>query len=53
MRIRIARKESKETYYWLRLVDKDGQKDLGEICTELIQESQELLKILSAIINKT
>ncbi len=50
MRARIARKEAKETRYWLELVEcKDEHQ---AIRSGLLQESTELLKILSAIINK-
>lgn len=50
MRIKICRKEAKETEYWLNLIsvfnlDKDKQK--------LIDESIELRKIFGAIIEKT
>lgn len=50
-RLKISRKEAKESKYWLRL--------LGELNTEcekeitiLVQEAEELRKILSAIIAK-
>lgn len=43
MHIKICRKESKETAYWLRLVG-------SEAC--LIQESVELMKIFGAILHK-
>ncbi|MFN0159123.1 MAG: four helix bundle protein [Bacteroidota bacterium] len=51
MRVRIARKEAKETRYWLELAEySEGQ---AQIQKELVQESTELLKILSAIITKS
>jgi four helix bundle protein len=53
LRLKIARKESKESRYWLRLVDCDDSKDLEAVREKLIQESTELLRILSAILNKT
>jgi len=51
MRVKIARKEAKETQYWLRLLRdlNDGAKPKAE---ELIQEAVELRNILSSIINK-
>lgn len=52
-RVRIARKEAKETRYWLRLLNTDDEQSLETERARLIQESTELLKILSAIINKT
>lgn len=53
MRIKIARKESKESCYWLRLVDTnaDGQLDCER--GRLIQKTEELLRIFSAILKKT
>ena len=53
MRIRIARKESKETRYWLRLVDTQEDAGLNAERDALIQESTELMKILSAILHKS
>jgi len=53
MRLRISRKEAKETRYWLRLLDVGTELDLSTDRDKLIQESNELLKILSAIINKS
>lgn len=51
-RLRIARKEAKETILWLKLL-----KDLnGNFVSELeilLNEAEELRKILSAIINKS
>jgi four helix bundle protein len=52
MRMRIARKESKESAYWLRLLDTGSDASIAEECNCLIQESGELVKILSAIIRK-
>lgn len=51
MRLRIARKEAKESRYWLDLLEcpESSKGDLGE----LVDESTELLKILSAIIQKS
>lgn len=53
MRLKIARKEAKESRYWLRLLDTGSEPTLVSQRVELIRESSELLKILSAIINKT
>lgn len=47
MRLKIARKEAKETMYWLRLVS--GNDDQRE---QWHNEAEELRKIFSAIINK-
>lgn len=49
-RLKIARKEAKESGYWLRLLkDSNPNTDLAEI---LIEESVELRKILSSILKK-
>lgn len=53
MRIRIARKEAKETQYWLNLIDTSGDKDLELECIRLIKESKELMLILGAILRKS
>lgn len=47
----IARKEAKETRYWLRLIERKYVKQ-GIIKKDL-EEVNEIIKILSAIINKT
>jgi four helix bundle protein len=51
MRVRIARKEAKETRYWLELVECSDV--LVAKQKTLIQEATELLKIMSAIILKS
>ena len=51
-RLKISRKEAKESILWLRLL-KDVNENFEVELTELIQEAQELRKILSAIINKS
>src|SRR5207302_1057776 len=53
MRAKISRKESKESRYWLRLIDLANDPELEKERVLLIQESTELLKIFSAIPNKT
>jgi len=46
----IARKEARETRYWLRIVRATGlSKDTQEV-SYLLQESDELVRILSAIV---
>ena len=52
MRIRISRKESKETKYWLELLMHNNP-DLEKSVKPLITECSELLKIFSAIISKS
>ncbi len=51
-RIRICRKEAKETYYWLRLVG-EASRNFDDKIAPLIQEAGELVKIFAAIANKT
>lgn len=53
MKLRISRKEAKETRYWLRLVDCTEIEEMEKGRVQLIGESTELLLILSAIINKS
>ncbi|WP_283639492.1 four helix bundle protein [Mesonia mobilis] len=48
--MKIARKEAKESLFWLKLL-KEFNQEFAEI-DELIKESVELRKILSSIINK-
>jgi four helix bundle protein len=50
--MKISRKESKESRYWLRLVDLDNQPTLESEREALIQESLELMYIFNAIIRK-
>ncbi|MCC1484447.1 four helix bundle protein [Winogradskyella immobilis] len=50
-RLKISRKEAKESRYWLRLL-KALNKEHEEEIESLIIEADELRKILSAIINK-
>ena len=52
LRIKICRKEAKESRYWLRLVDTRKQTDLEEEREQLINESQELMNIFGAILQK-
>lgn len=53
MRIRISRKESKETRYWLRLLDTEDVAALNGERDRLIQESTELMCIFGAILQKS
>src|SRR5687767_14459175 len=49
LRIRICRKESKETAYWLRLLDTRESEGLERERQRLFEESKELMRIFSAI----
>jgi len=48
----IAKKELKETNYWLRLIG-DTNSDLKSRMTGITKEGQEILLIISSIISKT
>jgi four helix bundle protein len=53
MRVRISRKESKETRYWLRLLDTQGDAALNTERDALVQEGTELMRIFGAILQKS
>lgn len=52
-RIKISRKESKESRYWLRLIDTNDNQSLEQNRKELIQEATELMNIFGAILRKS
>ena len=52
MRIRISRKEAKESVYWLKLLFTGGIEDIEKECLVLIDEAEQLNKIFSAILLK-
>lgn len=51
-RVKIARKEAKESKYWLMLLH-EMNIDLRELSNELINEAEALRKTLSTIITKS
>ena len=51
-RIKICRKESKESRFFLRLLDTNNKTDLDQVRSELVQEAMELTKIFGAIVNR-
>jgi four helix bundle protein len=53
MRINICRKEAKESRYWLRLIDVGKNNELHLIRQKLAGESQELMNIFGAILQKS
>lgn len=53
MRIKIARKEAKETQYWLNLVDTNEETVLEKENLDLANECKELMLILGAILRKS
>ena len=48
MRIRISRKEAKESAYWLRLIRDTNELERINEVNELIREAEELTRILSS-----
>jgi four helix bundle protein len=53
MRVKICRKEAKESRYWLKLIDTECEPQLERERDTLIQESTELMKIFGAILQKS
>lgn len=53
MRIKICRKEAKESGYWLSLLDLDDTREMESERSRLVQEANELMKIFGAILQKT
>jgi len=51
-RIKICRKEAKESRYWLKLIDVSNQNNLENEKIALIQESHELMNIFGSIVRK-
>lgn len=53
MRVKICRKEAKESAYWLKLIGELSENEVKNENAALQQEATELKKIFSAIIDKT
>ena len=53
LRIKISRKEAKESAYWIRLIDETNILENKNEALRLIQEATELKKIFSSIIEKS
>ena len=53
MRIKICRKESKESAYWLRLINETNNLKNADEAERLRQEANELKKIFSSILQKS
>jgi four helix bundle protein len=49
--IKICRREAKESRYWLRLIELDGE--LRPEQARLIEEADQLMKILGSIVRKS
>ena len=50
MKVRICRKEAKESKFWLRLLDTENNEILESERIKLIQESHELMLIFGSIL---
>ncbi len=53
MRIKICRKEAKESAYWLRLINETNNLKNSDDAKKLMQEAGELKKIFSSILEKS
>jgi four helix bundle protein len=53
MRIKICRKEAKESAYWLRLINETNNLKNANDAKSLMQEAGELKKIFSSILEKS
>jgi four helix bundle protein len=53
MRVKISRKEAKESRLWLRLIDTETRPDARARQEKLCEEAQELTNIFGAIFRKT
>lgn len=53
MRIKICKKETKESRLWLRLIDVGEDKKLDSERNALINECEQLMKIFGAILEKS
>ncbi len=53
MRVKISRKEAKETCYWLKLIDNGNNQELAKEQNILLREAEELMKIFGSIVRKS
>lgn len=53
MRIKICRKEAKETKYWLEIIDVNSDENLENEKSKLSNEAMELMLIMGAIMRKS
>jgi len=51
MRIKICRKEAKETAYWLRLLSSSHQQEFTDRISKLLDEAIQLKKIFASMIS--
>jgi|SRR5262245_19287628 len=52
LHVKISRKESKESHYWLRLLDLEAKPKLEPERSALLNEAIELMRIFGAIIRR-
>ena len=52
MRIKICRKEAKESRYWLEIIDKADSNEQEKKRIDLAREATELMNIFGAIFKK-
>lgn len=53
MRVKISRKEAKESSFWLRLIIETNDEIIAKNGLKIFKESEELKKILSSILVKS
>jgi len=53
LRIKISRKEAKESGYWIRLIHETNNLENADEAKSLIQEANEIKKIFSSILEKS
>ena len=53
MRIKICRKEAKESRYWLQLFNTSGKQEIEKDRKALINEATELMNIFGSILQKS
>jgi four helix bundle protein len=53
MRIKICRKEAKESRYWMKLVDMQDNQKLENEGNSFIEEATELISIFGSILRKS
>jgi len=52
LRLKISRKEAKETIHWLEILKEANKEDFHQEIDDLIKEAEELRNILSSILQK-
>ncbi len=53
MRVKICRKEAKESRYWLQLIDTQGEPEQEKKRKDLAKEATELMNIFGSILRKS